>query len=78
MTRKNQIESNLCRIGRILGLGSEKVKITLKNRKTFIMIAGIIIAALAARNLSSVCLKYLPPGPQDFAIFNRFPFSLLF
>jgi len=77
MTRKNQIEGNLCRIGQMLNLRKEDIKMTLKHRKGLLAIIGIIIVALMARDLNSVCLKYLPPSPQDFAVFNKFPFSFL-
>lgn len=66
MTRRSLIENNICRIGQILNFGSEEIRKTLKNRNILVMKTGFIIAALIASNLNSVCLKYLPPGPQDF------------
>lgn len=75
---ESKIEKSLSVIGLPLGIKKEQIKQILKHRKGLLTIVSIVFAALIAGHLSSVCLRYLPPGPQDFAMFNRFPFSLLF
>ena len=78
MKKNIKIENSLNEIGLLLGIKKEDIKTILKNRKGLIAITGIIVAASIAGNLNSVCLRYLPPGPQDFAVFDKFPFSFLF
>lgn len=73
-----KIENSLSEIGQTLGIKKQDIKMILKHRKGLLTIVGIIFAALVATNLNSVCLRYLPPSPQDFAIFDKFPFSFLF
>lgn len=78
MKCNSKTENSLSEIGQTLGIKKEEIKMVLKQRKSIIAFAGIIFATLIASNLNSVCLRYLPPSPSDFAVFNKFPFSFLF
>jgi hypothetical protein len=80
MTRKKSIENNLYRIGQLLELKKEEIRLTLKHKKhPIIMTALIIFAAILMGNNAMVFgKKYIGVSPLDFALFQRFPFSLLF
>jgi hypothetical protein len=80
MIRRKNIENNLYRIGQLLELKREEIKLTLKHKKhPIVMTALIIIAAIALGNNAMVFgKKYVGVSPLDFDFFQRFPFSLLF
>ncbi len=80
MMRRKNIEGNLFRIGQMLELKREEIKLTLKHRKhPIIMTVLIIFAAIVLGNDAMVFgKKYVGVSPLDFDFFQRFPFSLLF
>jgi hypothetical protein len=80
MIRRRNIEDHLCKIGQLLELKREEIKLMLKQRKhPIIMAVLVMLAAVVLGNNAMVFgKKYIGVSPLDFDFFQRFPFSLLF